>query len=74
MCNEFWEVGESGNIYTKQYVIETLLERYNNPDYQDVWETKDFMLTQISPDNYLLTYTIIQEKNFFYYLYVCSHH
>lgn len=62
MCDEFWEVGASGNVYTKQDVIETLLERYNNPDYQDIWEAKDFELTTIAPDNYLLTYILIQDK------------
>lgn len=62
MCDEFWEVGASGNVYTKQDVIETLLERYNDPDYQDIWEAKDFALTKIAPDNYLLTYILIQDK------------
>ena len=62
MCDEFWEVGASGNVYTKQDVIETLLERYNNPNYQDIWETKDFAITKIAPDNYLLTYILIQDK------------
>ncbi len=62
MCDEFWEVGASGNVYSKQDVIETLLERYNNPDYQDIWEAKDFELTKIAPDNYLLTYVLIQDK------------
>lgn len=62
MCEEFWEVGASGNVYTKQNVIETLLERYNNPDYQDIWEAKGFELTKISSDNYLLTYILIQDK------------
>jgi len=62
MCHEFWEVGASGNVYTKQDVIETLLERYNDPSYQDIWEAKDFALTKIAPDNYLLTYILIQEK------------
>jgi len=62
MCEEFWEVGASGNVYTKQDVIETLLERYNNPNYQDIWEAKDFELTTIAPDNYLLTYILIQDK------------
>ncbi len=62
MCDEFWEVGASGNVYTKQDVIETLLERYQNPDYQDIWEAKDFALTKIAPDNYLLTYILIQDK------------
>jgi|GEM_PF-384290 len=62
ICDEFWEVGASGNVYTKQDVIETLLERYNNPDYQDIWEAKHFELTTIAPDNYLLTYILIQGK------------
>ena len=62
MCDEFWEVGASGNVYTKQDVIETLIKRYNNPNYQDIWETKNFALTQISSDNYLLTYILIQDK------------
>jgi aminoglycoside 6'-N-acetyltransferase len=62
MCDEFWEVGASGNVYTKQDVIETLLERYNNPNYQDIWEAKDFAITKIAPDNYLLTYILIQDK------------
>jgi uncharacterized protein YciI len=62
MCDEFWEVGASGNVYTKQDVIETLLERYNNPNYQDIWEAKDFALTTIAQDNYLLTYILIQDR------------
>ncbi len=62
MCDEFWEVGASGNVYTKQDVIQTLLARYSDPSYQDIWEAKDFELTQITPDNYLLTYVLIQNK------------
>ena len=62
MCDEFWEVGASGNVYTKQDVVETLLERYQNPDYQDIWEAKDFELTTIAPDNYLTSYILIQDK------------
>jgi aminoglycoside 6'-N-acetyltransferase len=62
MCDEFWEVGASGKVYTRANVIETLLERYNNPNYQDIWEAKDFALTKIAPHNYLLTYILIQDK------------
>ncbi|KJV55575.1 hypothetical protein OCHUTO_0786 [Orientia chuto str. Dubai] len=62
MCDEFWEVGVSGNVYTKQDVIETLLERYSNQGDQDIWEAKDFELTKIVTDNYLLTYILIQDK------------
>ena len=62
MCDEFWEVGASGNVYTKQDVIEILLELYNTPDYQDIWEIKDFKLTKIALDNYLPTFSLIQDK------------
>ncbi|MBI2791158.1 MAG: DUF4440 domain-containing protein [Gammaproteobacteria bacterium] len=62
ICDEFWEVGASGNVYTKEVVLSTLLERYNDPNYKDIWEAKDFALTRIAQDNYLLTYTLIQDK------------
>lgn len=62
MGEEFWEVGASGNVYNKEYVVETLLERYSNPNYQDVWETKNFKLAEIAPNNYLLTYVLLQGK------------
>jgi hypothetical protein len=62
MCDEFWEVGASGNVYTKEDVIEALLKRYNDPNYQDIWETSNFELAQIAPDNYLLKYNLIQNK------------
>ncbi len=62
MCDEFWEVGASGNVYTRQDVLDTLLTRYNDLNYQDIWEAKDFELTRITADNYLLTYVLIQDK------------
>ncbi len=58
--SKFWEVGASGRIYNREYVIKILLERYQNPDYKDVWKTKDFHCFEIAPDNYLLTYTLLQ--------------
>ena len=59
-CDEFWEVGASGRRYSREYVIEILLERYSNPDYEDIWETEGFHCLEISPNNYLLTYTLLQ--------------
>ncbi|MBS0185615.1 MAG: DUF4440 domain-containing protein [Proteobacteria bacterium] len=61
MCDEFWEIGASGHVYTKQDILETLLERYNDPEYKDLWEAKDFELIQIALDTYLLTYVLIQD-------------
>ncbi|MFO1130347.1 MAG: hypothetical protein U1E31_03170 [Rickettsiales bacterium] len=62
MHPNFWEVGASGNVYTKKDVIEILLSRYNDPNYQENFEAKDFLLTKISKNNYLITYTLIQDK------------
>jgi hypothetical protein len=59
MADEFWEVGASGRIYNRQYVLDELEKRYSNP-VKDVWETKDFNCMEIAPDNYLLTYTLLQ--------------
>ncbi|HXH55390.1 MAG TPA: DUF4440 domain-containing protein [Gammaproteobacteria bacterium] len=61
-CDEFWEVGASGNQYSREYVIEVLLDRYSDPEYEDIWETKDFKCQEIAQDNYLLTYTLLQGK------------
>jgi hypothetical protein len=36
-CDEFWEVGASGNVYSLEYVIDVLLKRYADPDYKDIW-------------------------------------
>ena len=55
----FWEVGASGRIYSRDYVLDVLEERLKNPQ-EDKWKTKDFHCLEISKNNYLLTYTLIQ--------------
>ena len=55
----FWEVGASGRIYSREYVLNVLEERFSNPQ-QDKWEIKDFKCQEIAKDNYLVTYTLIQ--------------
>jgi len=56
---EFWEVGASGRRYSRAYVFEFLEERYRNPG-PDPWQTRDFHCLELAPDNYLLTYTLVQ--------------
>ena len=62
-CEGFWEVGASGNVYSREDVIATLLQRYNDPNYIDIWEAKDFDVIKITQDNYLITYVLIQDEN-----------
>ncbi len=61
MDKDFWEVGASGNIYTKDYVLDTLENRYSKP-YEETWQTKNFKCKALSEDVYLLTYTLIQDN------------
>lgn len=61
MSENFWEVGASGNIYSRQDVIKTLVERYDDKNYQDIWEASDFKITHIAHNAYLVTYYLIQD-------------
>jgi hypothetical protein len=57
---DFWEVGASGRIYTREAVWELLERRYADPEYwtTDTWDTDEFNCREIGPDTYLLTYVL----------------
>lgn len=61
---DYWEIGASGKRYERQDCIDTVVERYQDPNYaqNDFWETNDFECRVLSHDTYLLTYTLIQGK------------
>jgi hypothetical protein len=56
---QFWEVGASGRRYSRESIVQTLLERYSKP-YEDEWETKEFFCQELAEHLYLLTYTLLQ--------------
>lgn len=62
MCEDFWEVGASGAVYTIKDVLKILKDRYADPNYKDIWEAKDFEIRKIAQDSYLLTYILIQDN------------
>lgn len=55
----FWEVGASGRRYSREYVLDILEERLENP-LADEWRTKDAHCREIGAGHYLLTYTLLQ--------------
>ena len=55
---DFWEVGASGRVYTRDEIWRTLEARYSDPTYKDEWETTDFFCRSLGPDTYLLTYVL----------------
>jgi hypothetical protein len=58
---DFWETGASGHRYSRQFVLDELEKRFSIP-HTDVWETSDFNCRKLSEDVYLLTYTLLQNK------------
>lgn len=61
ITDDFREVGASGNRYSRDFILDTLEQRYRVP-FEDVWEARDFHVTDIAADNFLLTYTLIQSE------------
>jgi hypothetical protein len=58
---DFWETGASGRRYSRAYVLDELEKRYAVP-HVDTWETMDFHCRRLAHDVYLLTYTLLQDK------------
>jgi hypothetical protein len=60
-AEDYWETGASGRRYSRQSVLDGLEQRFSVP-HDDVWETRDFQCRRLSEDTYLLTYTLLQDK------------
>lgn len=59
MAPHFWEVGASGNRYSREFVLEVLEQRQAAPR-GEVYRTQDFHITELGAEHYLLTYTLVQ--------------
>jgi hypothetical protein len=59
IVEDYWEVGASGRIYTREFVLDVLEKRWAVP-HEDVWETRDFGCRRLGEDTFLLTYTLVQ--------------
>jgi hypothetical protein len=61
MAEDFWETGASGRRYSRSFVLGELERRLAAP-HDDLWETSDFCCRALGRDVYLLTYTLLQNK------------
>lgn len=59
ITEDFWEIGASGQCYSRAYVLDVLERRHRQP-HEDHWSTTDFRCRQIAPALFLLTYTLQQ--------------
>jgi hypothetical protein len=59
MAEEFWEVGASGQIYSRDHVLDVLEQRHREPVAEDL-AVSNFRCQQIAVDLFLATYTLNQ--------------
>lgn len=55
----FWEVAASGRRYSREFVINELEKRQQNP-FTQAWRTSDYHLQQVATELYLLSYMLHQ--------------
>lgn len=59
-ADDFWEIGASGQRYSREYVFDVLDARRKDPIDESNWEASDFHVLELAPDVYLLTYALRQ--------------
>jgi hypothetical protein len=57
---DFWEVGASGRVYSRELVLDTLEQRHKSPVVEH-WVITDFACRRISDDTFLVTYQLQQD-------------
>jgi hypothetical protein len=58
---DFWEIGASGRRYSRTFVLEELDRRFAHTR-EDVWHASEFECRSIGLDTFLLTYTLLQNR------------
>jgi hypothetical protein len=60
IAEDFFEVGGSGRVYSRERVIDTVVDRYDREEPAVAYDVDDFEVRQIAPHMYLATYTLSQ--------------
>jgi hypothetical protein len=61
---DFWEIGASGRIYSREAVLSIASARREpgDPDQkEDIWQTSGFQCRKLSEEYFLLTYDLTQD-------------
>ena len=60
MAADYWEVGASGQRYSREFILSDLRDK--PPAFANSlgWESWDHALRRLGPDTYLITYTLKQ--------------
>jgi hypothetical protein len=57
-ADDFWEIGASGQRYSREHVFDVLEARQTQPVDESDWETRDFHCRELAGEVYLLTYSL----------------
>ena len=55
----FWEVGASGRVYDRDFVLDNLEQRYSSP-HADIWQVTEFCCRALGGSVFLVTYLLTQ--------------
>ena len=58
---DYWEVGASGRRYSRDFILQTLADNPPANAHTLRWRATGHALRQLSPDTFLLTYSLRQE-------------
>lgn len=58
--DDFWEIGASGQRYSREHVLDVLEARRAQPVDESNWASHEVHCRELAPDVYLLTYTLQQ--------------
>lgn len=61
IAEDFWETGASGRRYSRSFVLDELERRFSAAR-EGEWEERDFCCRRLSDDTYLLTYTLLENR------------
>lgn len=59
MAPDFWEIGASGQRYSKEFILDTL-ERRHSDTVTESYVVTDFTCQELSPNLYMVTYQLDQ--------------
>jgi hypothetical protein len=57
----FWEVGASGRVYSREYVLDTLADRHRTR-VEENWVVSGFACRPLAQDLFLATYQLEQDR------------
>jgi len=62
MAPDYWEVGASGRRYSRDFILQALADSPPVDATTARWRASGFGLRRLSPDTYLLTYSLRQAE------------